>query len=288
VTLPEPVDVIVSDLRGVLPPRASHFSDVADARRRLLAPGGVLLPARDDLWAAVVAAPAAFAESRDVWESRPYGLDLRSTLAYVENTPQKHRARPPELLCEPLRWATLDYSTLDGMAVRGAGTSVIARGDVAHGLLLWFETTLVEGVGYTAGPGTDGIYGQMLFAWPEAVALEPGDRVSFDLRADPVGGDYIWTWETEILRGRGGASRFRPSTFKSLLPTAGGLAKRAATYVPALSGEGEGVLDVLAGMRAGLTIGDLARRLRGARPGRFASLDEAHGFVAAIVEHYGA
>jgi protein arginine N-methyltransferase 1 len=291
VTLPEPVDVIVSDLRGVLPPRGSHFADVADARRRLLAPGGVLLPARDDLWAAVVAAPAAFAEARDVWESRPQGLDLRAALAYVEQTPQKHRARPEDLLSKPLRWASLDYPTLEGKAVRGAGTCVITRGDVAHGLLLWFEVTLVDGVGYSAGPGTDGIYGQMLFGWPRAVALEPGDRVSFDVRADPVGGDYVWTWETEIVRGPDGArsaTRFRQSTFKSLLPGPGSLARRAADYAPTLSAEGEGLLDVLAGMRAGLAIGELARRLREARPERFASLDEAHGFVAAVVERYGA
>src|SRR3954467_4616019 len=36
VTLPERVDVIVSDLRGVLPPFESHFEDLADARDRWL------------------------------------------------------------------------------------------------------------------------------------------------------------------------------------------------------------------------------------------------------------
>ena len=47
VTLPERADVIVSDLRGVLPPYATHFADILDARRRLLAPAGRLLPMRD-------------------------------------------------------------------------------------------------------------------------------------------------------------------------------------------------------------------------------------------------
>src|SRR2546430_4119827 len=35
VVLPERADVIVSDLRGVLPPYHSHFTDIADARTRL-------------------------------------------------------------------------------------------------------------------------------------------------------------------------------------------------------------------------------------------------------------
>src|SRR6185369_4280229 len=32
VTLPERADVIVSDLRGVLPPHRTHFADIVDAR----------------------------------------------------------------------------------------------------------------------------------------------------------------------------------------------------------------------------------------------------------------
>src|SRR4051794_6240190 len=43
-TLPERADVIVSDLRGVLPAFHHHLADIADARQRLLAPGGTLIP----------------------------------------------------------------------------------------------------------------------------------------------------------------------------------------------------------------------------------------------------
>ena len=40
VELPERADVIVSDLRGVLPAYQHHIGAIADARERLLAPGG--------------------------------------------------------------------------------------------------------------------------------------------------------------------------------------------------------------------------------------------------------
>ena len=56
ITLPEPADVIVSDLRGVLPFYQHHLPAIADARRRLLAPGGVLIPRSDTLWLACVEA----------------------------------------------------------------------------------------------------------------------------------------------------------------------------------------------------------------------------------------
>ena len=41
------VDVIVSDMRGVLPLHHSHLASIADARRRFLKPVGVLIPQQD-------------------------------------------------------------------------------------------------------------------------------------------------------------------------------------------------------------------------------------------------
>src|SRR6185295_17966435 len=61
ITLPEPADIIVSDLRGVLPWYQRNIPSVIDARKRLLARGGVLIPARDALWVSVVEAPQHYA-----------------------------------------------------------------------------------------------------------------------------------------------------------------------------------------------------------------------------------
>lgn len=47
VTLPERADVIISDLRGALPLYQHHIPTIVDARQRLLAPSGVLIPQRD-------------------------------------------------------------------------------------------------------------------------------------------------------------------------------------------------------------------------------------------------
>jgi protein arginine N-methyltransferase 1 len=291
VTLPERADVVVSDLRGVLPPFATHFADLIDVRTRLLAPGGQLLPTRDTMWIAPISTPEAFARRRGVWASPVHGLDLRSALPFVDNELEKHRARPEQLLGAPVAWARLDYRTLSDLAVRGDGTCVVERPGAGHGLCAWFDTELVDGVGYSCAPGTpDGIYGQIFLPWPEEVALDVGDRVAFEVRADPVGSDYVWSWTTEI---RSAASarpplRFRQSTFKSTPPSIESVRRRAPTFAPSLSPSGEDALEVLEGMRAGRTVGELAERLVAARPGRFRSLDDARGFVATLVERYGA
>src|SRR5215207_1337123 len=62
ITLPEPPTIIISDLRGVLPFFQQNIPSLIDARARLLAPRGVLIPRRDILWAAVVEAPDRYDE----------------------------------------------------------------------------------------------------------------------------------------------------------------------------------------------------------------------------------
>src|SRR5256714_2578071 len=54
VTLPVRANVVLSDLRGVLPLFQRHIPAIVDARRRFLAPGGTLIPQKDMLWAAIV------------------------------------------------------------------------------------------------------------------------------------------------------------------------------------------------------------------------------------------
>jgi protein arginine N-methyltransferase 1 len=290
VTLPERADVIVSDLRGVLPPHRTHFADIVDARSRLLAPGGRLVPDTDTLRVAVVTAPAAFDRQRSVWRGAPYGLVLSASLGFVENTMEKLRAEPEQLLGDPVTCARFHYPTLTDRAVRGSGTCAVNRGGLAHGLLVWFDTVLVEGVGYSSAPGSAGlIYGQMLFPWPDAVPLQAGDAVDFQLRADPVGADYLWTWTSEVRRtagGPGAAVRMRQSSFNAFPLAPDALRKRAAGFAPALTPDGALALRVLEGMRAGRTIGDLAKELHAEYPQRFRSLDDAHGFVAELSERY--
>jgi type I protein arginine methyltransferase len=55
--LPERADVIISDLRGILPLYQQHIHSIVDARHRHLAPGGIMIPHRDMLWATLISDP---------------------------------------------------------------------------------------------------------------------------------------------------------------------------------------------------------------------------------------
>ena len=79
-TLPEPADIIVSDLRGAFPLFHNHIPTIIDARQRLLAPDGILIPQRDTLWAAVVCVPEFYQELTSAWQENVYDLDLQAGL----------------------------------------------------------------------------------------------------------------------------------------------------------------------------------------------------------------
>src|SRR5215204_4598575 len=74
ISLPEPASIIVSDLQGVLPFFQQHIPSIIDARKRLLARGGVLISRRDILWATIVEAPDQYEGIVGPWQSNKFDL----------------------------------------------------------------------------------------------------------------------------------------------------------------------------------------------------------------------
>jgi len=260
------------------------------ARERLLAPGGKILPDTDTLWLAVASAPEAFERTHRAWQDDHYGLDLRSALRLVDNTVIEHRASEEDLLCTPTQWARVHYPTLTDLRLRGRGTCKVTKRGTAHGIVAWFDTELARSIGYSNAPGSaNAVYGQMLFPWPNAVTLEPGDEVSYDLRADPVSSDVLWTWATEIRRPVAPHCvllRSRQSTFAALPMSAESLRMREASFTPSLSGQGALVLSVLEWMKLGRPVREIAGVVLANHPESFRSLDDAHGFVGQLSARY--
>ncbi len=86
ISLPQPVDVIISDLHGVLPFFQQHIPSIVDARQRLLAPNGILIPQRDTVMATVVKKSENFEEFKkpDVVKAV---LDEKGNVLYFSRMP---------------------------------------------------------------------------------------------------------------------------------------------------------------------------------------------------------
>ncbi len=290
VALPEQVDVIVAEIHGVLPLFQTSVVSIADARRRLLAPGGTLIPRSETLWAAVVEAPEIYTRHSIPWVENRYGIDMRAVLRYSTNTFRRCRVVPEQLLGEPKCWATLDYAVLESPDVCGAATWTAKRAGIAHGLSVWFDAALAEGVSLSNAPDApELIFGSAFFPWARPVNIDAGDTVSVTLQADLVGEDYIWRWDTCVLnQGHPGQVKatFKQSTFLETPFSTEQLQRAAATHRPTLNEDGQINRYILTLMDGQTSLGDIARQLSHQFRHRFTTYQDALAHIAELSQAY--
>jgi len=239
--LPERVNVIVSDIRGSLPFFGHAIASIEDARQRLLASGGRLVPQRDTLKAALIEAGDFYSKLVSPWSQSSLGLDLSPSLSLLLNGSYSSHFNSDQPLTDPETWAVLDYPAGAKPCAAADLSFSVNRAGTAHGLCMWFETELFDGIGYSSAPGSrKTVYGQVFLPWLQAVPVQPGQQISMRLQANLVGEEYIWRWETKICADAKNPSRhFQQSTFLGMNLTPEALRRRASDFVPFLSEEGQ-------------------------------------------------
>lgn len=275
-TLPERADVVIADLRGILPLFGASLRSMIDARERLLVLGGTLIPQQDTIWISPVEAENLYTELTRPWDQREDGLTMEAARRLVINGVKKTAFTPEQLLGKAEIWANLDYRTIESVSVRNRLTWQMNDHRVGHGIGAWFESVLVEGVQLSNAPRPATmprpIYGNIFFPWPQAIELAPGDSITVDLQANSVGDDYIWRWET-VIYAQGDESRikahFQQSTLNNMPLSLHDLHKRADQFVPQLNEQGKFDLFILEGMQQALPLKEIAQALAQKFPATF-------------------
>jgi protein arginine N-methyltransferase 1 len=289
-SLPEKVDVIVSDIRGVLPLHRGSIASILDARDRFLKPGGFLIPERDTISVTIVNAPAIHERIVAPW-GHSWGLDYEAVRKRAVNGWVKRQFASDAMLVEPKVWATLDYAQLKSPSAHGGAVWTIAQPSQAHGLGLWFDSVTAAGCGFSNSPssGEEHIFGQAFFPWPEACRLEPGDEVSVEIRADEVGETYVWSWSTEIrtpdLR-QPVKKTFRQSEFLGDTISRDSLRKGGSTFVPTPNIKAAIDRMILELFHSGKTLEEISRQLAERFPERFPDWRTALSRVAEFSQRY--
>ena len=294
VALPERGDVIISDLTGALPWFSQHIPSVIDARRRLLAPGGVLIPQRDTAWAAIVTVGELYRRWTGPWNGAAANLDMAAARRIIVNTTTSVHLAGENLLTEPQPWGAIDYGTVEEANVRDQITWTVKERGTGHGFAAGFDRTLADGIWMSNAPGTAAedrptIYPTLFFPWPSEEELEVGDRISVQVDATLMREDYIWTWRTHIADGSGNhKTAFTQSTFFGLPLSPRTLRTRAASAVPSLNEDGRIARAVLEAMSAGVPLGEIARRIETGFARRFPRPSDALNFVVELSRRYSA
>jgi protein arginine N-methyltransferase 1 len=284
VELPEQVDCIVSDLRGCLPLFAGHIPSIIDARMRLLKPGGRLIGTCDTMWAAVLEIPGFYRKLTEPWLKRVWKDAYAPALGVILNQTHKDRFRRSALLSKPACWARLDYATIESPDVTVRAEFEVERAGTGHGIGLWFDADLGDGIRFSNAPGEpELVYGRLVLPWLRPVALEAGDRVRLDIRASHVNGDYVWAWSTDVL----GKTRFEQNTLHMLAASMNELRKRAGNAVPALGEDAAVDALILATLDGRTNVMSAAAVVMAAYPGRFKNAADAMSRVGDLAVKYG-
>ncbi|SDT95892.1 protein arginine N-methyltransferase 1 [Pseudomonas pohangensis] len=282
-------DVIVSDIRGVMPLFEHHIPTICDARERLLAPGGTLIPMRDTLFAALAEHPESYQPCTEPWLQNDYGLDLRAGHRYAVNSWSKANLKPEQLLSASAELAVLDYRSITEPNMAGTVTLKAEKDGTAHGLLIWFDAELAPGIGFSNAPGQPRlVYGQAFFPFEQPLVMIRGDRVEASVKANLVDDSYVWTWTSSLFRADAARPELtlRQSSFLAQVMSPESLARRAHTHVPEPSPAQAADLLVLSLMDGQRSLGEIASILQERFPERFKDNATALNHVAALAGRY--
>lgn len=283
VDLPERADVIISDLRGMLPFLQGHIPSIVDARTRFLKPGGTLIAQRDEIWAAPVEAPERYADFTRAWEQPVFGLDLTSLRSRSVQEWTGVHLDETTVIGEPQMTAELDYRTITDPNMLGTVRSVITRDGVIHGIALWFDCHLAPGISFSAAPGPKTIYGQVFFPLAKPVEVRGGELFEATIRAVLHESKYIWSWSSAV-RALDGVTRASAtqSTMANALPPIDTLRRGADSFVPHLSRAGQADRDILISFDGAHSLREIAHHVAARYPDQFVGWKEAFTRVAQL------
>ena len=290
IDLPEKVDVIVSEVHGVLPFYDDGLPSIIDARRRFLRPGGHMIPMRETVSVAVVAAPDAYQWIVGPWENS-YGFDCAGARRRSLCTWMRLRCAPEQLLVEPKVWSVLDYLDLQSPSARGQASWTVANAGQAHGLCVWFDCETAPGSGFSNSPlsGERHVFSNGFLPWSEPCELEVGDQVDVEVRVDMVQSDLTFSWNT-VVRGSGSPGpikeRFRQSELQGTPISADWLRKSDGSFVPSPNREAQIEKLMLGLLFEGLSLEEISRRVSEQFPDRFPTWRDALVRVGEMSRRY--
>jgi type I protein arginine methyltransferase len=174
--------------------------------------------------------------------------------------------------------------------VRGNLEWIVERAGTGHGIVVWFDADLAEGIGFSNAPGTpESIYGSFFFPWTQPASLQKGQTVCVSLEAKLVENDYVWRWTTRIETLAGSSAlplQFEQSQLAGALLSAKQLRRIEAGHIPQLSDEGILRRRTLELMDGSASLEEIANWLVSEFPKRFANKKQAFSYAGLVSQEF--
>jgi protein arginine N-methyltransferase 1 len=211
--LPAPVDLAVCDHIGFFGFDYGIVEMLGDVRRRMLKPGGRILPERIRPIVAGVASVSCRAKA-EAWARPPVPPQYAWLRDFGVNSMHPHVFDPADVATDASPLGEIDFQSERSGLFSGQAT-LQARADcLLDGLGGWFEADLAPGVMMTNAPlAPDRIArAQMFLPFEEPVALSKGESLAVTLSVRFEEMIVAWSARTED-----GTQKRKQSTWRSLI-----------------------------------------------------------------------
>jgi SAM-dependent methyltransferase len=185
--LDQPVDVLVSETLGSFGVEENTLDFTLDARRRLLKPGGRMVPQGLRAWLAPVCNARA-CERLDFWSRPIQGLDFSPAREELLSRMSTASIAAEDLLASPQIFAEVDLRSHEQVALGRKLLFPIERPGTLHGVAGWFDLMLDEQTFLSTSPALPPTHWkQAVFPLREAPVVVAGDYFELTLAIGPQG-----------------------------------------------------------------------------------------------------
>jgi precorrin-6B methylase 2 len=210
VELPERADVLVTETIGTIGLDENMLRSVLDARERMLRPGAAIVPRSLTLRMVPVEVTELYDEYIGWLREPRYGFDLRPLQFFASNSILFFNVEKEAHLAQPETIVDIDFATVTSTLARGEARFTASRDAVLHGFLLWFDSTLADGITLSSVNAGETHWAQGFFPLEHPIAVTRGARMDLDFETDD---GASWRW-----RGKAAGEEFDQTTLFSSAP----------------------------------------------------------------------
>jgi protein arginine N-methyltransferase 1 len=177
---PPKVDVVVSETLGNYALEEHIIETLADAKKRFLKPGGVLIPRRIEQFVAPVISDRVQAEF-DAWDATGFDLSVAKAMSlnniYVRTFSAKE-------LFESKAWDAIELGVDSRSARKGEATWKLKAATTVYGFATWWSAELAPGIALSTAPEAPRTHWEQLYLpLLQPIPARAGDMIVVNLRS---------------------------------------------------------------------------------------------------------
>jgi hypothetical protein len=199
---PPKVDVVVSETLGNYALEEHIIETLADAKKRFLKPGGVLIPRRLEQFVAPVIGERVQTEF-DAWDMT--GFDLSVAKAMSLNNIYVRTLAAKELLDAKV-WDTVDLGTDGRSSRKGEASWKLKAATTVYGFATWWSAELAPRIMLSTAPDAPRTHWEQLYLpLLQPIAAKAGDTIVVNLRSRTsaeAGTHVAWAATHRDAKGR--------------------------------------------------------------------------------------